>query len=80
MQGVKEERRLFHEQCVRAVGVAIVLHGSMHPAMELLLRHAIQYFGEWSHTRTHTHAHAHAHAHARTHTDTHTRIYIYRER
>jgi hypothetical protein len=49
-QGAREERRLFHEQCVRAVGVAIVLHGSMHPAMELLLRHAIQYLGE-PHTR-----------------------------
>lgn len=37
--------RLFEKQCVRAVGVAIVLQGSMHPAMELLLRHTIQYFG-----------------------------------
>ena len=36
---------LWKVQCVRAVGVAIVLKGSMHPAMELLLRHAIQYFG-----------------------------------
>ena len=34
---------LWKLQCVRAVGVAIVLQGSMHPAMELLLRHAIQY-------------------------------------
>ena len=32
-------------QVVRAIGVAIVLEGSMHPTMELLLRHAIQYFG-----------------------------------
>ena len=46
-KSAKEERRLFQEQCVRAVGVAIVLHNSMHPAMELLLRHAIQYFGEY---------------------------------
>ena len=45
-RSVSNKRRLFHEQCVRAVGVAIVLHGSMHPAMELLLRHVIQYFGK----------------------------------
>ena len=32
-------------QVVRAIGVAIVLEGSMHPTMELLLRHSIQYFG-----------------------------------
>ena len=37
--------RLGRMQAIRAVGVAIVLKGSMHPAMELLLRHAIQYFG-----------------------------------
>jgi hypothetical protein len=30
-------------QVVRAIGVAIVAHGSMYPTMELLLRHAIQY-------------------------------------
>ena len=29
----------------RAVGVAIVKHGSMYPTMELLLRHTIQYLG-----------------------------------
>ena len=46
-KSAKEERRLFQEQCVRAIGVAIVLHNSMHPAMELLLRHPIQYFGEY---------------------------------
>jgi hypothetical protein len=31
-------------QFLRAVGVAIVKHGSMFPTMELLLRHAISYF------------------------------------
>ena len=29
---------------LRAIGVAIVLEGTMLPTMELLLRHAIQYF------------------------------------
>ena len=32
-------------QICRAVGVAIIKHGSMFPTMELLLRHAIQYLG-----------------------------------
>eukprot|EP01047_Picozoa_sp_COSAG01_P023720 COSAG01_NODE_1444_length_10282_cov_17.103506_2_plen_565_part_00 len=31
-------------QIVRAIGVAIVEQGTMYPPMELLLRHAIQYF------------------------------------
>lgn len=31
-------------QVVRAIGVAIVENGVMYPSMELLLRHAIQYF------------------------------------
>lgn len=46
--GSKEPRKLSplaELQVVRAIGVAIVLEGSMHPTMELLLRHAIQYFG-----------------------------------
>ena len=66
---VKERHRLFEEQCVRAVGVAIVLHNSMHPAMELLLRHAIQYFGEYGRDRDsilrHPPTHPLTHAHAR---------------
>ena len=32
-------------QLVRAIGVAVVVHGSMFSNMELLLRHAIQYLG-----------------------------------
>lgn len=32
-------------QIARAVGVAIVIHGSMHPTMELLLRHSLQFLG-----------------------------------
>jgi nicotinate-nucleotide pyrophosphorylase len=32
-------------QIARAVGVAIVIHGSLHPSMELLLRHALQFLG-----------------------------------
>ena len=47
-QGLAEKRELSplgQLQVVRAIGVAIVLEGSMHPTMELLLRHAIQYFG-----------------------------------
>jgi Ca2+-binding EF-hand superfamily protein len=32
-------------QICRAVGVAIIKHGSMFPTMELLLRHSIQYLG-----------------------------------
>jgi hypothetical protein len=39
---VEDGRLPFKTQCVRAVGVAIVLKGSMHPAMELLLRHTVQ--------------------------------------
>ena len=47
-QGYAEKRELSplgQLQVIRAIGVAIVLEGSMHPTMELLLRHAIQYFG-----------------------------------
>jgi|EP01043_Picozoa_sp_COSAG02_P007867 hypothetical protein len=65
-KSAKEKRRLFQEQCVRAIGVAIVLHNSMHPAMELLLRHAIQYFGE--HRRHKESTLRHPLAHSRTHT------------
>ena len=32
-------------QILRAIGIAIVRHGSMHPNMELLLRHAVEYLG-----------------------------------
>lgn len=32
-------------QIARAVGVAIVVHGSLHPSMELLLRHSLQFLG-----------------------------------
>jgi hypothetical protein len=32
-------------QIARAVGVAIVIHGSLHPSMELLLRHSLQFLG-----------------------------------
>ena len=32
-------------QVARAIGVAIVIHGSLHPSMELLLRHALQFLG-----------------------------------
>lgn len=32
-------------QICRAIGVAIIKHGSMFPTMELLLRHSIQYLG-----------------------------------
>ena len=30
-------------QIARSIGVAIVIHGSLHPSMELLLRHSLQY-------------------------------------
>ena len=30
-------------QILRAIGVAIVKHGSMFPTMEILLRHAVNY-------------------------------------
>eukprot|EP01043_Picozoa_sp_COSAG02_P042681 COSAG02_NODE_3647_length_6427_cov_24.716182_2_plen_616_part_00 len=32
-------------QIARAIGVAIVVHGSLHPSMELLLRHSLQFLG-----------------------------------
>lgn len=32
-------------QVARAIGVAIVIHGSLHPSMELLLRHSLQFLG-----------------------------------
>ena len=31
-------------QVVRAIGLAIIENGNMYPPMELLLRHAVQYF------------------------------------
>ncbi len=45
LENVRKLSPLAELQVVRAIGVAIVLEGSMHPTMELLLRHAIQYFG-----------------------------------
>lgn len=40
--GLSEKATL---QVARAVGVAIVKHGTMYPTMEMLLRHAIQFLG-----------------------------------
>lgn len=45
LENVRKLSPLAELQVVRAIAVAIVLEGSMHPTMELLLRHAIQYFG-----------------------------------
>jgi hypothetical protein len=39
---IKAISTLARVQMGRAVGVAIVVHGSMHPSMELLLRHALE--------------------------------------
>lgn len=36
-------------QILRAIGVAIVKHGSMFPTMELLLRHAVNYLNMKKH-------------------------------
>ena len=45
--GIPQEnmRDEFKIQIVRAIGVAIVKHGSMYPSMEILLRHAVQWLG-----------------------------------
>eukprot|EP01043_Picozoa_sp_COSAG02_P071652 COSAG02_NODE_13188_length_1430_cov_0.777611_1_plen_62_part_10 len=40
-----EMRDVFKLQVLRAIGVSIVQHGHMHPSMELLLRHAVQWLG-----------------------------------
>lgn len=37
--------KLTSVQIARAIGICIVVHGSLHPSMELLLRHSIQFLG-----------------------------------
>lgn len=44
----------FKVELLRAIGVAIVKQGNMHPTMEQLLRHAVSYLGMKGHPACHT--------------------------